>query len=387
MNLSLDKTLAMLKNNDTTVLGIYAMRIAGETTAQCLFFEAASATCVRPFMIHVPNRFKVSLPKNVQNLQDVQDLQDLNITYLLPASEQSVQLQLEHLELTLGTLTASALSLSSAALCYKARDDITNVPSARCFRIVSSLEGPYDEKKYKDPLSELVGQVEEVAPSVISTELVDQAQPFSVDVDVDVDVDVQVDVDVDVPTIPKFDENDSAPEGVLQSTVPPSLLCDEIELGLLYLTVDLSTFYRNRTRVESELDSNYALLDDNELDVRQEKISQLQALITEVQKQMLTLDERILASDDITTKKFSTLQKLLAKVVLMEQKDGNKQKIGQLKSQIQFSIGEETIVQLRRKDFVLNVLNLCSIILTEALSAVRGLQEELQDDKNSKIQP
>ena len=378
MNLSLDKTLAMLKDNDTTVLGIYAMRIAGETTAQCLFFEAASATCVRPFMIHVPNRFKVSLPKDVH---DVHDVHDLNITYLLPASEQSVQLQLEHLELTLGTLTTSALSLSSAALCYKARDDITNVPSARCFRIVSSLEGPYDEKKYNDPLSELVGQVEEVAPSAISTELVDQAQPFSIDADADVQV------DVDVPTIPKFDENDSAPEGVLQSTVPPSLLCDEIELGLLYLTVDLSTFYRNRTRVESELDSNYALLDDNELDVRQEKISQLQALITEVQKQMLTLDERVLASDDITTKKFSTLQKLLAKVVLMEQKDGNKQKIGQLKSQIQFSIGEETIVQLRRKDFVLNVLNLCSIILTEALSAVRGLQEELQGDKNSKIQP
>jgi hypothetical protein len=125
----------------------------------------------------------------------------------------------------------------------------------------------------------------------------------------------------------------------------------------------------------------YAHLEDNELDVRQEKIDRLSQLFTQLTERFKEVDDILLKRDGTSKKILVTLGNLLTRLTkvenVSEHNKGSETTVNDLKSQIQTTITEEHIKSLRLKDSIHDTLELCDILVSQALEKIKSLKDEV----------
>ena len=160
---------------------------------------------------------------------------------------------------------------------------------------------------------------------------------------------------------------------------------DEIELGLVYIAIELNSFYKDASQIREVLIKKYAFLEDNELDVRQEKIDHLSQLFGQLTERFKEVDDILLKRDSTSKKKLATLANLLKRLTKIENASELEiPAINDLKVQIQATITEEHIISLRLKDSAHDMLELCDILSSQVLDKIKGLKDEVgKDEKNN----
>lgn len=324
--------LNLLQNHSTNIVAAYTMRMK-DNKHKCKFLECVTEGVTPSFLISIPDKFNVVIPLGSVSTN----------VFILPVSPEIVARQLDYLKKIRGTLHSDLVSISSNIICY------INSSSSVCYRIVGEFDELYEETSRENPIQNLIQKV---------TNLVEEKGLQS-----------EVILAEGHPVGKVYDP---------LTVRPASFIFDEIELGLVYISIELNSFYENVSRVREVLTEKYAYLEDNELDVRQEKIDLLSQLFNQLTERFKEVDE-ILLKRDITSKKtLSTLGKLLTRLTKVENLSEKKgSTITGLKSQIQTTITEEHIKSLRLKDSIHDMLELCDILVSQVLEKITSLKDEV----------
>ena len=340
MNLSYEKTLNLLQTHSTNIVTSYTMRMK-DNKHKCKFLECVTEGVSQSFLISIPDKFNVVVPLGSVATE----------VFILPVGSEIVARQLDYLKKIRGTLQSDVVSISSNIICY------VNTSSSVCYRIVGEFDELYEEIKLENPIQSLVQKV---------TNLVEEK-----------------------PTQPGVSLSGGEPFTnkvydplIVQSE---SFIFDEIELGLVYISIELNSFYENVSRIREVLIEKYAYLEDNELDVRQEKIDHLSQLFNQLTEKFKEVDEILLKRDNTSKKTLSTLGNLLTRLTKVEnvsEKEGPT--VNDLKSQIQTTIAEEHIKSLRLKDSIHDTLELCDILVSQVLEKIKSLKDEV-DEINQEV--
>ena len=339
MNLSYEKTVSLLQTHNTTVVAIYMIRMTGNTY-KCKFLECMSTGLGRPFFISIPDKFNVAVLLGSAPTE----------MFISPVGTEIGSRQLEYLKKIRGTLESDLVSISSNFMCH-----ITN-SSSWCYRIVGEFDDPYEEAKSDNQIQNLVQKV---------TTLVDEKKEEEESTD-------------PFPNPPLSLPQISADDYDLLTIRPSSFIFDEIELGLVYISIDLNSFYEDATRICEVLEEKYGFIEDNELDVRQEKIDHLAQTFNQLTDRFKEVDDILLKRDSTSKQKFTTLENLLKRLDKIENSSDNEvPEINDLKSQIQTTITEEHINSLRLKDSTNDMLELCDILSSQVLDTIKGLKDEV----------
>ena len=333
MNLSYEKTLNLLQTHSTNIIASYIIRIKDQKS-KCKFIECVTEGVSQSFFISIPDKFNVVVPLGSASME----------VFIFPVGEEIVFRQLEYLKKTRGTLQSDLVSISSNFVCH------ITANSSMCYRIVGECDAWYEETKSEDPVQSLVQKV---------SNLVEEK--------------------------PTYPEVTLSGEGSFSDKVqdplivkPASFIFDEIELGLVYISIDLNSFYENVSRVRGVLIEKYAYLEDNELDVRQEKIDHLSQLFTQLTDRFKEVDEILLKHDSISKKTLVTLGNLVTRLTKIEHvAEKEVSSVNDLKSQIQSTITEEYIKDLRLKDSIHDMLELCDILGSQILEKIKSIKDEV----------
>lgn len=259
--------------------------------------------------------------------------------------------QLEYLTKIRGTLESDLVSVSSSFVCHITKS------SSWCYRIVGEFDGPYEEAKPDNQIQSLVQKVETLVEAKEGLPTEPDRLPVS-----------------DLPSLSQANAYDAL------TIRPASFIFDEIELGLVYISIELNTFYENAPLIYELLGKKYSFLEDNELDVRQEKIDHLAQLFTQLTDRFKEVDDILLKRDNTSKHKLATLSKLLNRLHKVEKSSPKEiPAINDLKSQIQTTITEEHINSLRLKDSAHDMLELCDILSSQVLDKIKGLKDEVQE--------
>ena len=335
MNLSYEKTISLLRTHNTRVIAIYMMRQRGETY-KCKFLECMTTGLVQPFFISIPEKFNVAVLLGSAPTE----------MFISPVGTEIGARQLEYLTKIRGTLESDLVSVSSNFVCH------ITTSSSWCYRIVGEFDEPYEEAKPDNQIQSLVQKV---------TALVETKEGLSPDL-------------FSLPEPSAIDNHDSL------TIRPESFIFDEIELGLVYISIELNTFYKDGARIREVMGEKYAFLEDNELDVRQEKIDHLGQVFAQLTDRFKEVDDILLKRDSTSKQKLTTLSNLLKRLHKVENSSEKEiPAINDLKFQIQTTITEEHINSLRLKDSAHDMLELCDILSSQVLDKIKGLKDEVQE--------
>jgi len=333
MNLSYGKTRTLLQSHYTNIVASYTMRMKANKH-KCKFLECVTEGVSRPFFISIPDKFTVTVPHGSVPTE----------VFITPVGSEIVTRQLEYLKKILGTLKSDLVSISSSFVCHLKGDTCV------CYRIVGEFDDPYEEVKIEDPVQSLVQKVTSL-----------------------------VEAEAELPELTLPEERSFSTEDHDSLTVrAASFIFDEIELGLVYIDIELNSFYENVSHIRAVLVEKYAYLEDNELDVRQEKIDHLSQLFNQLTERFKEIDE-ILLKHDITSKtQLTTLAGLLTRLTKVENESEQEDStVNDLKSQIQIAITKEHIKSLRLKDSTHDMLELCDILGSQVLEKIKLLKDEV----------
>jgi hypothetical protein len=338
MDLSYEKTVSLLQTHNTVVIAIYMIRKRGNTY-QCKFLECMATGLGQPFFISIPDKFNLSALLGSAPTE----------MFIAPVGTEIGSRQLEYLTKIRGTLDSDLVSVSSSFVCHLTKS------ASRCYRIVGEFDDPYDEAK---PSNQIQSLVQKVATLVEEKEEVPAEAAFL----------------SEAPVFSGADEYDPL------MVRPAAFIFDEIELGLVYISIELHTFYENASDIGKILGKKYAFLEDNELDVRQEKIDRLTLLFQQMADRFKEVDDILLKRDSASKQKLDTLSKLLKRLYRVENSsEKDIPAINDLKFQIQTTITEEHINSLRLKDSAHDTLELCDILSSQILDKIKGLKDEVQE--------
>ncbi len=334
MDLSYGKMLKLLQTHSTNIVAAYTMRMK-DNKHKCKFLECVTEGVTPSFLISIPDKFNVVIPLGSVSTN----------VFILPVSPEIVARQLDYLKKIRGTLHSDFVSISSNIICY------IHSSSSVCYRIVGESDELYEETSQENPIQNLIQKVTNLVEEKGDQSEVILAEGNPVD-------------KVHDPLTVR----------------PASFIFDEIELGLVYISIELNSFYENVSRIREVLTEKYAHLEDNELDVRQEKIDLLSKSFNQLTERFKEVDE-ILLKRDITSKNtLSTLGKLLTRLSKIERISENQDStIAGLKSQIQITITEEHIKSLRLKDSIHDMLELCDILVSQVLEKITSLKDEVNE--------
>jgi len=340
MNLSYEKTISLLQTHNTTVIALYMIRKNGNTY-HCKFLECMATGLVQPFFISIPDKFNVAVLLGSAPTE----------MFISPVGIEIGSRQLEYLTKIRGTLESDLVSVSSSFVCHITKS------SSWCYRIVGEFDGPYEEAKPDNQIQSLVQKVETLVEAKEGLPTEPDRLPVS-----------------DLPSLSQANAYDAL------TIRPASFIFDEIELGLVYISIELNTFYENAPLIYELLGKKYSFLEDNELDVRQEKIDHLAQLFTQLTDRFKEVDDILLKRDNTSKHKLATLSKLLNRLHKVEKSSPKEiPAINDLKSQIQTTITEEHINSLRLKDSAHDMLELCDILSSQVLDKIKGLKDEVQE--------
>ena len=345
MNLSYEKIRSLLQTHHTTVVATYTIRMRGDK-CQCKFLECTTRGIPQSFFISIPNKFTITVLLGSSPTE----------VFISPVGAEIVTRQLEYLKKIRGTLDSDLVSISSSFVCHVKNS------SSWCYRIVGEFDDPYEEAKTDNQIQSLVQKT-----TTLIEEAADPA-PFPT---------------LSLPSIPEL--SISADEYEPLIIRPTSFIFEEIELGHVYIAVELDSFYKNASRIREVLVKKYAFLEDNELDVRQEKIDHLSQLFTQLVERFKEVDDILLNRDSTSKKKLVTLGTLLKRLTKVENASEKEvPAINDLKAQIPTTITEEHITSLRLKDSAHDMLELCDILSSQVLDKIKGIKTEVEkDEKNN----
>ena len=339
MNLSFEKTLSLLQTHHTRVVATYTIRMKGNKH-KCKFLECMTTGISRPFFISIPDKFNITVLLGSAPME----------VFISPVGPEIVARQLEYLKKIRGTLESDLVSISSSFICHVKNS------SRWCYRIVGEFDDLYEESKPDSQFQSLVQKVTNLVEEKTET-----ADPPLLST---------------LPETPIFEEYDDS-----LTIRPTSFMFDEIELGLVYIAVELNSFYKDASQIREVLVKKYAFLEDNELDVRQEKIDRLAQLFIQLTERFKEVDDILLKRDSTSKKKLETLTNLLKRLTKVE--DASEKEIptiNDLKVQIQTTITEEHITSLRLKDSANDMLELCDILSSQVLDKIKWLKDEAEKD-------
>jgi len=343
MNLSFEKTLALLQTHHTTVVATYTIRMRGDKH-KCKFLECMTTGISQTFFISIPDKFNVTVLLGSTPTE----------VFISPVGPEIVARQLEYLKKIRGTLESDLVSISSSFVCHVKNG------SSGCYRIVGEFDDPFEESKTDSPIQSLVQKV---------ANLVEEKEEAT-----------------DPPLFPALPDTPVSFADADPLTIrPTSFMFDEIELGLVYIAVELNSFYKDASRIREVLIKKYAFLEDNELDVRQEKIDHLSQLFIQLTERFKEVDDILLKRDSTSKKKLVTLATLLKRLTKIENASEKEiPAINDLKAQILTTITEEHITSLRLKDSAHDMLELCDILSSQVLDKIKGIKTEVEkDEKNN----
>lgn len=285
--------------------------------------------------------------------------------FLIPMGVEIAPLQLAHVLHAKGTLDSDLVALGSGTFCHAVGETSSDVVG---YRLVGEFDPAYVFPTEQDKLSSLVQKATEI--------LADEETPEDPSADV------------------RETETEPAPEDLIEdlvsppttfSAVPSTFLFDEIEIGIVFLSVDLNTFYRDATSIACKLSTQYDFLEDNELDVRQEKIDDLKKSVETLAGYLQRVDGLLLQNEASSKQKQKTLEGLLTRVAnVVAKSDGNAafdsepNDVLSLRLQIEHSADEEHVVSLRLKDTLHRSLELCRLLVTQAISEMKGLETAIE---------
>ena len=345
MNLSYEKTVALLQTHDTSVVSLYLIRKRKEGN-HCKFLECVTQGAARSFVISVPDKFSLVVPAGCTTPE----------SFISPVGAEIGGRQLEYLRKPRGTIESDLFSVSSGFVCHLAGEDVS------CYRIVGEADSPYEEAQPDTQIQSLVQNVDTLA-----VETKKGGGEGETDLSLSGD---DGRTRLGPSSLPKLD---------LLAVRPSSFLFDEIEMGLVYVAVEIYSFYKNRKEIVEELGRNYAFLGDNELDIRQEKIDGLAQRFRLLSAEFASVDDILLQRDSRSKEKLATLKTLLERLLVLEKAAVEPSpKVSSLKSQVQDSIREEHVKSLRFKDSVHDALELCDLFASQILEKIMGLKEEAQ---------
>ena len=345
MNLSYEKILSLLQTHDTTVVATYTIRMRGDKHT-CKFLECMTTGTPQSFFISIPDKFNITVLLGSAPTE----------VFISPVGPEIVTRQLEYLKKIRGTLESDLVSISSSFVCHVKND------SSWCYRIAGEFDDPYEESKTDTQIQSLVQKV----TNLVEEKEAPDSDPF--------------------PGIPSLSETPVSFKDYDPLTIrPTSFMFDEIELGLVYIAIELNSFYKDASQIREVLIKKYAFLEDNELDVRQEKIDHLSQLFGQLTERFKEVDDILLKRDSTSKKKLATLANLLKRLTKIENASELEiPAINDLKVQIQATITEEHIISLRLKDSAHDMLELCDILSSQVLDKIKGLKDEVgKDEKNN----
>lgn len=164
------------------------------------------------------------------------------------------------------------------------------------------------------------------------------------------------------------------PSQPMDNSLPSTIEMEEIELGILYVLIDLPTFFRKIEGYEQELITCYDSLDDNEKEVRKQKLKEVNDLLGTATK---TLVERL---DKISTeelKRRATLVHLtttLGKLSKLYDKTktinhaSERPEVERVMRQTRSTIHEFNVASLRLRDQADELLTAYSTTLKELIA-------------------
>nr|QBK87018.1 MAG: uncharacterized protein LCMAC103_03620 [Marseillevirus LCMAC103] len=371
--MSFAKVVAMIGDHNFTIAAFYLLQ-----RAKCKFIECRTQTTQRTFILHIPDRYNVEIA--APGAEAVGDDEPIRL-HIVPVGNEIVGRQLTHLRETKGTIVADFASLSSTTLCHVRAAPAADGDRYSCFRIVDK----FDASSAATPASAGLAQSAEGAADRLQGRIAafearaDEAPPAPAAVDLVFD---------EAPPAAAHAQREQAPfggpskeqapfGGHRDNAAPASLPNDEIELGLIYIAFDLGAVFKQAKGLDALLEEKYDLLEDNELDVRLEKLERIKGLLETVTARAALLEENVAQQEDAIKTNIETLTKLCARADAVRGKTAEAHadypEIAGTCDAVRAEISEEVVSHLRLKDADHDALEMAAYMLGEILAAFDAL--------------
>lgn len=158
----------------------------------------------------------------------------------------------------------------------------------------------------------------------------------------------------------------------LDNAIPSNLPDSEITLGAVYLIVELNAFFKGIEKYETEIINVYSQLDENELEVRATKVTEIKELLTNVGKH---IDDKLssLKAEELKIKQqLARLTKVLSQTDDMRKKAAEKNteigpEIDKIYNQTRGTVNESNVHLLKLRDDMDDILTTTETYLNEIL--------------------
>ena len=124
-------------------------------------------------------------------------------------------------------------------------------------------------------------------------------------------------------------------------------------------------------------------MEDNQLDLRHQKIEELKQTNAAVGRQLVSLEESLLKREERSQNKLDQLSTLLTRLSTLKKKSSSRKRSSKMlliHEKINSTMEEEQVLSMRLKDQLHAAIELCSVILGETLTELEKLIQEIRRD-------
>lgn len=355
------RPLSLQKVTDFVAKHGYVLSTLYHVDSSCAFIECRSPIHQKTFVIRIPSKYDLTISADENNAQEITSV------------DRETSTQQRYMDMLVGGSKfddVSLLAVSSSSLCVRHFDGTSS------YYVLGRVEEEAPEEiEEVDKVTELERELDKFVTEEPAT-----SEPAVIEVDTTADTSFDADsadesVSMDVVEEVVFEDTPPPPDDAevmdtfVDNSVPPSLEDSEVVIGLIYVMIDLPTFFKSAKSFEDKLTTIYSLLDANEVTSRKTRMVAIDERSQRVHNKVTSRLAEIEANEATLKNQLSRLTQVMTKAEALRNKsaslEGVSNEVDELYGKTRRTIHDLNVQLLRLRDEVDNMLSSYEVALEE----------------------